>query len=257
MQRLILPEYQDGKPLIYLPAEMASLKIPKLDRDALLAVAFQNRLDYKAAMAAAEAEDVRVKFAKNQRWPQLDLVGSYGWSGLDTGYGGAFNQMTHSQAPQWQAGVVGSFPLGGIQPRAQLDAALARKQQALLRIQATQLEIGLSVERAIEQIRINQERLKTAEFTIKTAEDAATVGFRRMQEGLISNFDLIEQQRKLYEARTRGLNARAELNKSITQLWLSTGTVLENLGISYAEERKPTAPRPKIISPAPPKKGKR
>jgi outer membrane protein TolC len=256
MQRLILPEYQDGKLRVYLPAAMPSLKMPKLDREELLAIAFQNRLDYKAALVVAEAEDVRVKFAKNQRWPQLDVVGSYGWSGLDSSYNGAFNRLTHSQAPQWQLGVTGSFPLGGIQPRAQVNAALARKQQALLRVQTTQLEVGLGVERAIELIRTNKERLNTAEFTTKTAEEAVRVGFRRMEEGLISNFDLIEQQRRLYDARTRELNARAELNKSITQLWLATGTVLENLGISFMEEGKPAA-RPKVLPPNPQKNPKR
>ena len=50
-------------------------------------------------------------------------------------------------------------------------------------------------------------------------------------ERRVAVFDLIEQQRRLYDARTRELVAVAELNKSITQLWLATGTVLENLNI--------------------------
>ncbi len=248
LKRLILPGYKSEDRSVYLPVEMPSLKVPVLDRDALLSMAFEKRLDFKAALIAAESEDIRIKFAKNQRLPQLDIVGSYGWSGLDTGgYQDAWNRMTHSQAPQWQLGVSGSFPIGGIQPRAQLDAAKARKQQALLRIKAAELEIGLSVERAIELIRTNEQRLKTARFTKTTADEAVRVGFRRMEEGLISNFDLIEQQRKLYEARTRELSAIFDLNKSITQLWLATGTVLENLGITFADapSSKPkSAPAP-------------
>ncbi len=255
LKRLILPEYHGTDRSVYLPVEMPSLKVPALDRDALLDTAFEKRLDFKAAIIAAESEDIRVKFAKNQRLPQLDVVGSYGWSGLDTGgYQDSWNRMTHSQAPQWQLGVTGSFPIGGVQPRAQVDAAKARKQQALLRIKTTELEIGLSVERSIELIRTNQQRLKTAQFTKTTADEAVRVGFRRMEEGLITNFDLIEQQRRLYEARTRELSAVFDLNKSITQLWLATGTVLENLGITFADvpavKPKP-APAP---TPAPAKK---
>jgi len=248
LKRLILPQYKSEDRSVYLPVEMPSLKVPKLDRDALLATAFEKRLDFKAALIAAESEDIRVKFAKNQRLPQLDVVGSYGWSGLDTGgYQDSWNRMTHSQAPQWQLGITGSFPIGGVQPRAQLDAAKARKQQAILRIKASELEIGLSVERSIELIRTNQQRLKTAQFTKTTAVEAVRVGFRRMEEGLITNFDLIEQQRRLYEARTRELSAVFDLNKSITQLWLATGTVLENLGITFADD---TTAKPKP-APAP------
>jgi outer membrane protein len=232
MKRLIMPAYETANRHIYLPKEIPPLKIPKLVRDELLAVAFQNRLDYKAAVLVAEAEDVRLKFARNQLWPQVDVVGSYGWSGLDSSYPSAYGQMMEGQAPQWQIGVTGGFPLGGIQPRAQLSAAKARKEQAILRVKASEREIGVAVEQAIELIRTNQQRLETARFTTKVAFDAVRVGFRRMEEGLISNFDLIEQQRRLYDARTRELSAQAELNKSITQLWLATGTVLQNLNIS-------------------------
>jgi outer membrane protein len=233
MKRLVLPAYETANTRVYLPREIASLKMPTLNRDELLAIAFQNRLDYKAALLLAEAEEVRIKFARNQLWPQVDVVGSYGWSGLDSSYPSAYGQMMEGQAPQWQLGITGGFPLGGIQPRAQLSAAKARKEQAILRVKETELEVGIAVEQALELIRTNQQRLETARFTTKVAFDAVRVGFRRMEEGLISNFDLIEQQRRLYDARTRELNAVSELNKSITQLWLATGTVLQNLNISF------------------------
>jgi outer membrane protein TolC len=57
-----------------------------------------------------------------------------------------------------------------------------------------------------------------------------------LEEGQISSFDLIEQQRRLYDAKSRELQARAELNKSITQLWLVTGTVVERAGIHFSKE---------------------
>jgi outer membrane protein len=237
MKRLVLPAFETKDRQVYLPKEVPALRVPPLNRDALLAVAYQNRYDYKAAILGAEAEDVRLKFARNQMYPQLDVVGSYGWSGLDSSYPSAVGQMMESQATQWQIGITGGFPLGGIQPRAQLDAAKARKEQAILRVKTSELEVGLGVERAIELIRTNQQRLETARFTTRVAADAVRVGLRRMEEGLISNFDLIEQQRRLYEARTRELASVAELNKSVTQLWLATGTVLENLNISIGMVR--------------------
>ena len=232
MKRLVLPGFETQDRNVYLPKEIPPLKIPNLNRDQLLAIAYEKRCDYRAAILAAEAEDVRIKFARNQLYPQVDVVGSYGWAGLDSSYPSAYGQMMESQAPSWQIGITGGFPLGGIQPRAQLDAAKARKEQAILRVKAAELEVGLGVEKAIEGIRNNQQRLETARFTSSFAAEAVRAGIRRMEEGLISNFDLIEQQRKLYEARTRELGAVAELNKSITQLWLATGTVLENLNIT-------------------------
>ncbi len=235
LQRLVLPEYNSTVHRVFVPQPLPPLQVPVLNREALLSLAREKRLDYRAAIAAVEAEDVRVKFARNQRLPQLDVVGSYGWSGLDRSYSSAASQAKDGQAPQWQIGIMGSIPVGGIQPRAQYDAARARKEQALLRMKTSELEIGIGVERAIELIRTSQLRYQTAQFTTRTAKEAVRVGLGRLEEGMITNSDLLDQQRRLYDARTRELSALAEQNKSITQLWLVTGTVLENLGITLAD----------------------
>jgi len=42
---------------------------------------------------------------------------------------------------------------------------------------------------------------------------------------------VIELRRRLYDARSRELEAGADLNKSIVQLWLTTGTLLEKQSI--------------------------
>ncbi len=264
MKRLVLPGFEAQDRHVYLPKQIPSLKVPTLSRDQLLAIAYQNRCDYKAAILAAEAEDVRIKFARNQLYPQVDVVGSYGWAGLDSSYPSAYGQMMESQAPSWQIGITGGFPLGGIQPRAQLDAAKARKEQAILRVKAAELEVGLGVEKAIKNINTSQQRLDTARLTTSMAAETVRVGIRRMEENLISNWDLIEQQRRLYDARTRELLAVSDLNKSITQLWLATGTVLENLNITIGGpgdgktvEKVKTTVTTTTTAPAPPRKKKR
>ena len=61
------------------------------------------------------------------------------------------------------------------------------------------------------------------------------IAYRRLDEGLISAFDVIDQQRKLYDAKSREIGAIGELSKSITQLWLVTGTIPEREGITFRE----------------------
>ena len=189
-----------------MTAALPALQVPVLDRETLLALARANRLDYRAALATVEAEEIRVKYARNQRLPQIDIVGNYGQSGLDRSYSSAYSQAKSGQAPQWQIGIMGSVPIGNIQPRAQYDAALARKEQALLRARATELEMGLGVERAIELIHTSQLRHDTALLTIRAAKEAVRVGLGRLEEGMITNSDLLDQQRRLYDARTRQLS---------------------------------------------------
>ena len=178
---------------------------------------------------------MRLKFAKNQAWPQLDVVGSYGWTGLDRTFNDAVDRLQEGEAPAWQLGINGSVPLGGVQGRAQIEAAKARKAQAIIRIKQAELEIGLSVKRSVVAIRNSQQALSAAKATSNAAKDLVTVGLKRMEAGQLSNFELIEQQRRLYDARSVELQFQAALNKAITELWLATGTVLDNLGVVYED----------------------
>ena len=96
----------------------------------------------------------------------------------------------------------------------------------------------MDIDTVLSRIESFKQRLETAQKTRELNDQAMRIANRRIQEGQISSFDLIEQQRRLFEARSREVAARAELNKAITQLWLVTGTVLEKLGIQIAEPQR-------------------
>jgi outer membrane protein TolC len=57
-----------------------------------------------------------------------------------------------------------------------------------------------------------------------------------MEEGQQSNFEVLSQLRRLYEAKSGEIAAQAELNRSILQLWLATGTLFQQLGIQVPED---------------------
>lgn len=237
----ILAQFDSRDNRVFLPENLPTLKVPNLDLDALLRTAFSKRTDYKALIVAADAENVRLKFADNQMYPQLDVVGSYGWTGLDRDFGGAADALIEGEAPAWQLGITGSVPLGRIQAKAQRDAARARQAQAIARIKQAELDIGLEVRRYVEAILNSQRALTASKATTEAAKRLVQVGLKRMESGLLSNFELIEQQRRVYQARTIELTREAALNMAITELWLATGTVLENLGVVYedtVDERK-------------------
>jgi outer membrane protein len=238
LRRLITAEGRDSAARVYLPIHTPSLRAPGLDRAELLALAFRQRPDYIAATTEAERQDIRLRFAKNQLWPNLDVIGSMGYNGLGESWDGARDLASHSQAPQWSIGVQFSMPLGRVQPRAQYDAILGLKEQAILRIKQSELTVTVDVDTAMSRIETSRQRLATARNTRELNEEAVRIAYRRLEEGQISSFDLIEQQRKLYDARSRELASQADLNKSIVTLWQATGTVFEQTGITINRGRK-------------------
>ncbi|HVK58136.1 MAG TPA: TolC family protein [Candidatus Kapabacteria bacterium] len=238
LRRLITKESSSGEPAVFMPVKMPALAAPESKRDNLLVTAFRKRPDYNAAVTDAEKQDLRLKYAKNQRWPSLDLVGSFGYNGLAGHWESARDAAQSSQAPQWSFGVQFSMPLGGVQPRAQLDVVRGLRQQALLRIKQTELTVTVDVDTALSRIEMSRQRLETARNTRDLNEEAVRIAYRRLEEGQLSSFDLIEQQRKLYDAKSRELAARAELDRAIVALWAATGTVLDHTGVNIVRPNR-------------------
>jgi outer membrane protein len=238
LRRLITKESSSGAPEVFMPVKMPALAAPESKRDSLLVTAFQKRPDYNAAVTESEKHDLRLRYAKNQAWPTLDLVGTYGYNGLAGHWESARDAAQSSQAPQWSFGVQFSMPLGGVQPRAQLDIVRGQRQQSILRIKQSELAVTVDVDTALSRIEMSRQRLETARNTRELNEEAVRIAYRRLEEGQLSSFDLIEQQRKLYDAKSRELGARAELDRAIVALWAATGTVLENTGVTIARPNR-------------------
>lgn len=232
LRRLITAQGRDSASRVFVPVQTPSLEAPEGGRSDFLQTAFKRRPDYLAAVTDAEKQDIRLAFARNQLWPNLDLVGTYGYNGLGDSYQQAADLAWHTQAPQWSVGIQFSMPLGHVQTRAQLDAIKGFKEQAILRIKQSELTVTVDVDTALSRIETNRQRVATARQTRELNDEAVRIAYRRLEEGQISSFDIIEQQRKLYDAKSRELSAQADLNKAIVTLWQATGTIQDYTGIS-------------------------
>ena len=238
LRRLITSAGREGANRVFLPVQTPNLGSPDSDRTRLLQTAFQRRPDYLAAVTDAQKQDIRLAYAKNQMWPSLDLVGTYGYNGIGDDWAQARDHAIATQAPQWSGGIQFSMPLGRVQSRAQYDAIKGFKEQSILKIAQSELTVTVDVDTALSRIETSRQRLATARQTRELNEEAVRIGYRRMEEGQISSFDLIETQRKLYDAKSRELAAQADLNKSIVTLWQATGTITDELGITIAQGKK-------------------
>ncbi|MEE4603329.1 MAG: TolC family protein [Desulfobacteraceae bacterium] len=89
--------------------------IEKLDFDvvAIMQKAFQLQPEYLAAHERLEQADVKLSFAKNQRWPELDLIGSYGFNSLHFSRGDSCDQIESGDFETWSVGVEFRLPIGG------------------------------------------------------------------------------------------------------------------------------------------------
>jgi len=233
LKRLILKELEVNDRKVYIPTTTPRLPMPKIDRSGIMQEAFSRRHDYQAVLLDADKQQIALRFARNQMYPQLDVVGTYGLNGLKGNYGDAFDQAFDGHTPEWTAGLQLQIPFGFVKERAQLNAAKGLQLQAILQIKQKELSVGVDIDTIISRLITNQQRVETARLTTAFQEETVRVASRRLAEGQLSSFEYIDQAQKLGNLKSQELAILADFNANVLQFWHFTGTLLDREGIYF------------------------
>jgi outer membrane protein TolC len=184
-----------------------------------------------------EARDINIRYLKNQIWPALDLVGSYGGNGLGTSYGTTIDQLTSDRNPRYSAGVIVSIPLGARSARNSYKAARASKMQALLSYKALEQNIMAQIDNAIKLLESQFQQVEAARQARLFRQDALAAEQKKYENGKSTSFLVLQAQRDLTTSRFQELSALADYNKALSGLAQQEGTTLSrfNLNIGAAE----------------------
>ena len=150
-------------------------------------------LQLKEDLAKAEID---IKYRRNQLFPSLDLVASYGRRGASTlqtfpGWGAspqasftqAMRQINNGDNPNEMVGIVFSIPLTRKAERTRYHASKEIKEQALLRILQREEWVLRQIADAVQGVNSDWERIKAARQAIVAAEKAVQVEQIRLEGG--------------------------------------------------------------------------
>ena len=224
------------------PSEGLEIPRVELDRDQFLRDAFNKRPEYLRVESVVEQEGIKVRYARNQVYPQVDLQASYGLTGLEGSFGNSFNETFNNGGPALTVGVLVSIPLGSVKERASLQAAKYRKEQAALNMQRVANEIVFDIDTALSIFRTTKEQVSAAAETTRTARLTAEAQEKLLEEGRATTFDVVRLQNDYADARTRELAALANHRKSVLRLAVARGTLLQELGVDVQSEADKTRP---------------
>lgn len=227
----ILSAVEEGEGVVFLPRDSLPVIAPRTDRAALMGTALQRRPDHRAALEEAEKQEIIVKYARNQRLPRLDLQATLTANGLSGSRSGAFERAFDRQGYDAQAGFQFSIPLGNRAARANEAVAEHRRQQAVLGIAKSELNVGVELDSALARLGAARARTESTRESARLAERLLETEEKRLGEGVARTFDVLRARQVLADARTRLLAAQADFNKAAVLLALTTGTVLDRYGI--------------------------
>ena len=229
-------EFDPRAPVMAFSASDVRLEVPALNRDSLTAEMLGRNPSFLSVIEQARAEDIRIAYAKNQRWPKVDLKASLGENGLGGTFDDSFSDFNKRHDPDWSAGIVISIPLTGRTAAGRLNEARLRKAQSLLSIKRTELVLLSALDSAVRDIESSQERLVLVKDTVRLAESALDAEQKRLANGTTTRYNVLNLQKELSQARSRELATVVDLNKAIATLYLVQGVLAEKMDIVIKAE---------------------
>ncbi len=225
------------------PVSPIDLDPPKIGLDIAVAEALKGRPEITQFQASADVNAIDEKYYRDQKKPEINIVGSYtaqGLAGAVTsvgtgrvpenligGYGTSLGNLIQLDYPSYRLGVTISLPWGNRVAEANLGRVLAEKTRiANQRAQAEQI-IEAEVRNALQALRSAEARLQSAAATRSSAEQLYQSEQRQFQAGTTTFFLVSQRQTELVAARGRELQAQTDLNRAISEFQRAIGSTLE------------------------------
>lgn len=214
----------------------------EFDWEGLLAIAERNRPDLIELKLVLEADYQQMLLAQNDQLPQLDAVGLYRWNGIEGEL--PTQQQLRSGAgdfTDWQLGINFSVPLGFRRARASV-----REQRLLIardraNLDQRMLEVVHEVAASLRRIDQQFAQFEAAQQTRIAAFENLGPQFAAYRVGRIEFINVLQGVTEWGNAISTEAAALAQYNVELANLERVTGTILEDHGIRFYEERMAAA----------------
>lgn len=139
--------------------DLRLLKKP-VTRAESMKVALASRNDYQSLLIEAQAKDVEISIAKDQKWPALDLFTSLRANSVDPSYGTALGQTFSFKNPEWNIGLNVTHSIDNRFAKSNLDRRKLEKAQLLIDIKKLENNIFLEIDESMRELDLQrQERI--------------------------------------------------------------------------------------------------
>jgi outer membrane protein TolC len=224
------------------------------DKEESIGLAMQNRPDLKQATQSLDVDDLSIQTSRNALLPNLALIGNYNINGrggvflqrtnvfndgisspvltsIPGGLGDALSQMFGFGFSTYQLGLRLSLPIRNRAASADMADAIVRKKQDALTVRTTQQTIRLDILNAITNVESSKESVKLAKVARDFAQKALDAENKKYELGTELSQNVLLAQNALAQSESTVVTNQIALRKNLLNLWVKTGTLLDERGI--------------------------
>lgn len=226
--------------------------------------ALERRPELTIAQQQVEQSEIALKFARNERLPQLDAIASYGTHGLagntpNCSFGDLLPDGTCAVVPTqptgigrdyadadsfwfkgqdnrvWVGGALLSIPIPNTTARSNVAIGELQLRRALTQVRRVEQDIVKDVRNAVRNLASALEGVEAAERFVAASAEQLRAERIRLEHGESTPFDVLLREEDLVTAESQRIFALRVYHGSVTALDRAQGTLLEDRGIVLEE----------------------
>lgn len=157
--------------------------------------------DIVDARLQLESQKVRLKYTKNQLFPQLDLLGGYGVLGAESKFGMSLQDIEDQKLPNHYAGMRLNFPLNNRNARETHKQNKLEQERLLLSYKRIEQNLMRDIDISIRSAKTSFERVNAARKQHEFAAQALDAEEKKLANGKSTAFQVLQIQRDLTSSR--------------------------------------------------------
>ncbi len=232
LKNLLTDEYSQWHDTDIQPSEALLALSQTFDLQGSWTKGLAERPDLLQAKLNVEQQGIELKYDRNQLLPELDLTGSYGYSGSGREFDNALDQTGEGNAPNYTYGAILTVPLGNISARNQYKVTKATLQQYELQFKQLEQNILVEIDNAVKTAQSDYQSVEATKQARIYAEAALDAEQKTYGVGKATTFEVLQYQNSLTAARSAEIRALANYNEALATLAQQEGSTLERYSIN-------------------------
>ena len=208
---------------VIAPLEWNDISMPL---DEAVQTALQNRIEIVHARDVLKETERRARVAKHNLLPQLDFVMDYERYSED----GHFEQAANLTEDRWSINLVSTTDWARTREKTTYQQSLLNVRNAELAVGSKKDEVVTEVRHQIEILEKWKERIEIGNNQIRQAVGKQKLSRIKFDHGMADNFDLIEAESELFQARANLISVKTELIVNQYELRSVLGILFDNHG---------------------------
>jgi len=218
-----------------VPADLPTKDPLSVNEEEMIKRSLDNRPEIKEQRTALRSRELEMRVAHNRTLPDLNLSASAALTGLDRHYSRDLEKIGSTDYPVWGVGLQFAYPLGNNAAENEYIKSRLRLEQARTQVRSLEANVESDVKAAIRGVESGYKQIDVTERGRAFAEERLRSFIKKNEVGLATTKDVLDVENDLATAKSNQIKALVGYTDAITQLWRTTGEILDRAGVQMSD----------------------